>query len=55
MHFMSDEHIPREGELPLYDLDSLSFRYPDGTYALHDISLMLAGSGGDGWPARNSS
>lgn len=41
MHFMSDEHIPREGDLPLYDLDSLSFCYPDGTYALRDISLKI--------------
>ncbi len=38
---MSEEHTPREGELPLYGLDSLSFRYPDGTYALHDISLKI--------------
>ncbi len=38
---MSDENFPGESGIPLYDLDSLSFRYPDGTYALRDVSLKI--------------
>jgi energy-coupling factor transporter ATP-binding protein EcfA2 len=41
MHFMSDENIPRKDRLPLYDLDNVSFRYPDGTFALREVSLKI--------------
>ena len=41
MHFMSDENIPVEDGDLLYDIDSLSFCYPDGTYALRDVSLKI--------------
>ncbi len=38
---MSDKNIPVESEIPLFDLDALSFCYPDGTHALRDVSLKI--------------
>ena len=41
MHYIRDDHIRRLHEEPLYRLDHVSHRYPDGTVALRDVSLSL--------------
>ncbi len=41
MHFIRDDTIRRLHEEPLYRLDHVSHRYPDGTQALRDVSLGL--------------
>lgn len=42
MHHMDDNSAPRrQDRMPLFDLDRLSFRYPDGTLALRDVSLQI--------------
>ncbi len=38
---MSDEKTHSEQGMPLYALNHVSFCYPDGTFALHDISLKI--------------
>ncbi len=41
MHFTSKDHKPAKSGLPLFELKNISFSYPDGKEALHDISLRI--------------
>jgi energy-coupling factor transport system ATP-binding protein len=41
MHFMSDKSTLEEDRSALYSLNNVTFRYPDGTLALREISLKI--------------
>ncbi|MEE4240572.1 MAG: energy-coupling factor transporter ATPase [Desulfopila sp.] len=41
MHYMSDDHNYGKGGSPLFSLENVSFRYPDTTVALHEVSLNI--------------
>ena len=56
MHFMSDKKPVENGRQPLYNLEDVSFYYPDGTCGFRGVSLKifpgdrigLVGSNGSG-------
>ncbi len=53
---MDDNIAPRRKDrMPLFDVNNLSFRYPDGTLALRDVSLQIHQGDRIGLVGRNGS